>query len=91
MDLILNISQQCDAGAKKSNVILGYFIKSIVCKTREVIIPFHSALVRPQLKHSLQFWAPHVRKDVDKLETVQRNATKMMARLVNLPYEEKLK
>lgn len=47
-------------------------------------------MVRPQLEHSVQVWAPHFRKDVDKLERVQGRATKMINCSENLTYEERL-
>lgn len=39
----------------------------------------------------VQFWAPLFRKDVVKLERVQKRATKMLKCLENLSYEERLK
>lgn len=74
----LNTSQQCDAVTKKANFILKCINRSAECIAQEVIVPFQSALVRPQLQFWVQFWVPHFKKDVDKLETVQRRATKMI-------------
>ena len=39
----------------------------------------------------MQFWSPYYRKDIDKLERVQRRVTKMIPRLRNKSYEERLK
>ena len=71
MDHKLNMIQQCDAAAKKANAILGCINRSIASKSREVLVPLYSALIRLQLEYCVHFWAPHFKKDADKLERVQ--------------------
>jgi hypothetical protein len=83
-------SRQCTAAATKANRILGFIRRTVVSRDKHIILSLYKTLVRPHLEYCVQVWNPHMQKDKDVLEKVQRRATKMIRGLSSRTYEERL-
>ena len=77
--------------AAKANSILGRIRRTFTHLDVDNVRLLYSSLVRPHLEYAVQSWSPHYRKDIFKLEQVQRRATRLVPQLNDTPYEERLK
>ena len=86
----LKCTSHIDYVVLKANRLLGMLHRSIQSKVKSIILPLYTSLVRPHLEYCVQAWSPHYRKDIDKLEKVQRRAVRMIMDLRGISYGEKL-
>ena len=70
---------------------MGCINRGITSKSQDVIVLLYTALVRLHLKNCVQFWKPHFKKDVDKIERKQRRVMRMIQGLETKPCEERLR
>ena len=78
-------------GPGNTGMNYGMIRRNITYKEKSLIVPLYKAIVRPHLEYCIQAWNPHLRKDIDMLEKIQRRATKLIPGLIDLRYEERLK
>lgn len=86
----LKVGRQCAKAASKGNQILGMIYRTFSTRDRGVMLKLYKSLVRPHLEYCGPAWTPHLRKDVDVLERVQRRATKMMEGMGEMDYSDRL-
>ena len=72
----LDVSWQHVLAAQTVSRILGCIKRSAASRSREGILPFCSAPVRPHLESCIQLWSPQHGNDMDLLERVQRRPQK---------------
>ena len=86
----MKVSEQCGIAASKGNQILRLIRRTIMYKEKQLIVPLYKAIVIPHLEYCIQAWRPYRKKDIDKIERIQRRATKMIPELRDLSYESRL-
>ncbi|MBB6707133.1 reverse transcriptase family protein [Proteus mirabilis] len=86
----LKVESQVDRIVKKAFGMLSFIGQSIEYRSWEVMLRLYRTLVRPLLEYCVQFWSPSYRKDVVKLERVQKRFTRMLPGLEDLSYRERL-
>jgi hypothetical protein len=84
------VGRQCAEAAKKGNRILGMINRTFSCRSKFIVKKLYKSLVRPHLDSCVQAWRPHLKKDIEVLEKVQRRATRMVDGYKGLKYEERL-
>ena len=82
---------QCNKAAFEANKRLGMIKRKFRFKSRTVMLPIYKSIVRPHFDYFVQAWRPHCRNDIDKLEKVQRRATKMVDGLEEYSYSDRLR
>ena len=84
------VSEQCGIAARKGNQLIGMIKINITHREKNLIIPLYKSIVRPHLEYCIQAWIPHLKKYIDKLERVQRRATKLIPELRIISYEDRV-
>ena len=86
----LQFSKHCIDVEKKAQKLLGYIKRQFITRKKDTILTLYNALVRPHLEYAVQFWSPSLRKDIERLESVQARATKLVPSIRHLGYQRRL-
>ena len=86
----MKVAEQCGRAASKGYQVLGMIGRTFTSKKCSIIVKLYESLMRPHLEYCVQAWKPHLQKDMDVLERVQRRATRMMEECRGLEYEDRL-
>ena len=75
---------------QNANFVLGVVKRAFTNYDTRLFTLVYKTLVRPHLEYAVQAWCPHRQKDIKKLESVQRRATRLLPRCRGLSYEDHL-
>ena len=60
-------------------------LKSFKTNTANILIKLFKIYVRPKLEYNTQIWSPYLKKNINKIESVQRNFTRLVCNRCNIP------
>ena len=75
----------------KANRVLAITRKTFEYQDKSTISLIFKGLVRPHLEYAAPIWNPHLEKQKEAIENVQRRATKLIPGLFHMSYPDKLK
>lgn len=91
IDNDLSFCNHIEKAVAKANRIVGILRRTLTCIDRSMLKLFFTALVRPHLEYGNIIWNPMYKKYRAMIENVQRRATKLIAKLKDCSYEDRLK
>ena len=86
----MKFKSQVAAQTKNANNTLGMIKRNFECVNQEIFQILYSTLVRPNLEYAGQVWNPYQKGEKEKIQKIQRRATKMVKELKDNCYEERL-
>ena len=86
----MKVGDQFSDAANKANRALGLVNRTFKYHNTRSFINLYKSYVRPHLEFAIQAWSPHLKKDIQTLEKVQRRATRLVYGMENLSYQERL-
>ena len=76
--------------ANRANVLVGLIRRSFNYMDSEMFLTLYCTLVRPILEYGVVIWYPILRRNINKIEAVQRRATKLVHTIRHMTYRERL-
>ena len=86
----LKSTKQCIKVEKKAQKLVGYIKRQFKHRDKETVLQLYTSIVRPHLEYAVQFWSPTLVKDINRLESVQARATKLIHSIRNFGYQRRL-
>lgn len=87
----LRPSSQCASAAAKASAVMGLVKRHFKNMDQEDFLIMYKTYIRPRMEYCIQVWSPHLAKDIQLLERVQRKSTKLVRGFQKLSYQDRLK
>ena len=89
VDNKLSFHQHVNTSVNKATRILGIIKRTFTSRSKNIIKRLYTTLVRPILEYGNAPRTAQYAGDMDKIENIQRRATKLCTDIKNLTYEER--
>lgn len=86
----LKHEKHCEKVSLTCHRIMGQIWRSFKNKDKEIMMKLYQTYILPHLDYGAVVWAPYLKKDINKIETIQRKYTRMIKGMKGLSYEERL-
>ena len=86
IDKALNVSTHIDTIIADANRLVGLLRRSLIAMDNKCFLTLFKTIIHPKLEYHNSVWCPSTKKDLTKLEAVQRRATKMLHEMSQLSY-----
>ena len=90
LDNKLNWASQVEHAIQRANAVLGMLRRTFVHWDAKLFVKLFTVYVRPHLEYCAAAWNPKHKKDIKKLEQVQRRATKLVPQIKFMSYHDRL-
>jgi hypothetical protein len=87
----LKWSTQIKLSCLKANNMIATLRRTFTYWNKQIFLKLYCTFVRPHLEYCVQAWNPSLKKDIAKLEKIQRRATKLIPEIRKKSYEERLR
>ena len=91
IDPELNFKNHVKKTVQKASYASYKIIRNFTYRDSDILVPLFKSLVRPILEYGNTVWSNGLKKNMNKIENVQRRFTKYVKNIQNLPYEERLR
>ena len=86
----LGFGEHISLKINKAYSILGVINRNFKHLSEQCFVMLYKSMVRSHLEYAQGIWSPHAQGHIKDIEKVQMRATKMVARLKELPYQKRL-
>ncbi len=81
---------QIDKATNTAKSIIAQIRNSFSYFDAELVRLLYVSLIRPHLEFAVPVWNPYLKKDIDKIERIQHKATRLVPKIRNKCYEDRL-